>query len=106
MLHFCKDFGKYSPFLQNVPFSPKSTLPKGTLCHLQGRSQDVFRGTHNSPNRFAPVTPYPLPPPPPPIKTFLIKGLAMLSLSLFLLMNYFVGCLGPLTDAPHSSITQ
>ena len=30
----------------------------------QGRSQDFFRGTHNSPNRFAP-------PPPSPKKNFL-----------------------------------
>ena len=62
MLHFCKDFGEYSPFLQNVPFSPKSPLSKGTLCYLQRRSQDFLRGTHNSPNRYAP--------PSPPIKRF------------------------------------
>ena len=67
MLHFCKDFGEYSSFLPNVPFSAKLPLSKGTLCYLQGRSQDFFRGTHNSPNRFAPHPQ--LPQPPPPITT-------------------------------------
>ena len=37
----------------------------------QGRSQDFFRGTHNSPNRFAPL-------PPLQKKTFSIKDLVKL----------------------------
>ena len=42
----------------------------------QGRSQDFFRDTHNSPNHFAP--PPPPPPPPPEKKLFLIKDLVTL----------------------------
>ena len=109
MLHFCKDFGEYSPLLQNVPFSPKSPLSKGTLCYLQRRSQDFLRGTHNSPNRFAPLPPTP-PPPPPPIKTFLIKGLAMLSLRVFFclwitLSGVWVHWLMHLTHLSHNKTT-
>ena len=109
MLHFCKDFGKYSPLLQNVPFSPKSPLSKGTLCYLQRRSQDFLRGTHNSPNRFAPLPPYP-PPPRPPIKTFLIKGLSMLSLRVFFclwitLSGVWVHWLMYLTHLSHNKTT-
>ena len=35
------------------------------LFIIQGCSQDFFRNTHNSPNRFHPLPP---PPPPPPLK--------------------------------------
>ena len=42
----------------------------------QGRSQDFFRGTHNSPNSFPPPRP---PPPPPKKKDSLIKDLVVFS---------------------------
>ena len=45
--------------------SPSKNSPQLLqLTGVQGRSQDFFRGTHNSPNHFAP-------PPPPKKKTFL-----------------------------------